>query len=58
MEGSLKELAVIIKESSLCREKSDYDDSYVAGRAEAEEQLEHAECFVRNIKEYIDSEQE
>ena len=58
MEGSLKELAVIIKESSLCREKSDYDDSYVTGRAEAEEQLENAECFVRKIKEYIDSEQE
>lgn len=53
-----RELAVIIKESSLCREKSDYDDFYVAGRAEAEEQLENAECFVRKIEEYIDSEQE
>ena len=29
--------AVIIKESSFCREKSDYDDFYVAGRTEAEE---------------------
>lgn len=39
MEGSLKELAVIIKNSSLCREKLDYDDFCVAGHAEVEEQL-------------------
>lgn len=34
-----RSLAIIIKESSLCREKSDYDDFYVAGRTEAEEQF-------------------
>lgn len=27
-----RKLAVIIKDSSLCREKSDYDDFYVAGK--------------------------
>ena len=32
-------LAIILKESSFCREKSDYDDFYVTGRAEAEEQF-------------------
>ena len=50
MEGSLKELAAIIKDSSLCREKSDYDDFYVAGKAEAEEQLRNAQYFVRRSK--------
>lgn len=34
-----RKLSVIIKDSSFCREKSDYDDFYVAGRAEAEKQL-------------------
>ena len=46
-------LAVIIKDSSLCREKSDYDDFYVAGKIEAEEQLKNAKYFVQKIEEYI-----
>ena len=46
-------LAAIIKESSLCREKSDYDDFYVAGKAEAEEQLRNARYFVQKIEEYV-----
>lgn len=48
-----RKLAVVIKESSLCREKSDYDDFYVAGREEAEVQLKNAEYFVQKIGEYI-----
>lgn len=32
-------LAIIVKDSSLCREKSDYDDFYVAGKMEAKEQF-------------------
>lgn len=48
-----RELAAIIKESSLCREKSDYDDFYVAGREEAEEQLRNAKYFVQKIEEYL-----
>lgn len=48
-----RNLAFILKESSLCREKSDYDDFYVAGRTEAEEQLENARYFVQKIEEYI-----
>lgn len=48
-----RNLATIIKGCSLCREKSDYDDFYVAGRAEAEEQLENAKYFVEKIKEYV-----
>ncbi|WP_304975547.1 HEPN domain-containing protein [uncultured Acetatifactor sp.] len=50
-----RSLAVIIKESSLCREKSDYDDFYVASRAEAEEQLKNAEHFVQQVEEYVSS---
>ena len=48
-----RNLAVIIKDSSLCREKSDYDDFYVAGRVEAEEQLKNAKWFVNQIEEYV-----
>ena len=46
-------LAAIIKDSSLCREKSDYDDFYVAGKTEAEEQLRNAQYFVQKIEEYV-----
>lgn len=49
-----RNLAVIIKDSSLCREKSDYDDFYVAGKAEAEEQLKNAKYFVQRIEEYME----
>lgn len=48
-----RELADIIKDSSFCREKSDYDDFYVAVRAEAEKQLENAAYFVRQIEDYV-----
>lgn len=48
-----RELAVVIKESSLYREKSDYDDFYAASRMEAEEQLENAKYFVHKIEEYM-----
>lgn len=50
-----RSLAAIIKESSLCREKSDYDDFYVAGHKEAEEQLKNAKGFVQKIEEYVNS---
>lgn len=50
-----RKLAVVIKESSLCREKSDYDDFYVASRMEAEEQLENAKYFVQKIEEYVNA---
>ncbi|MCM1102959.1 MAG: hypothetical protein NC409_02535 [Clostridium sp.] len=50
-----RRLAVIIKDSSFCREKSDYDDFYVAGRTEAEEQLKNAQYFVQKVEAYINS---
>lgn len=50
-----RSLAIIIKESSFCREKSDYDDFYVAGRVEAEEQLKNAKHFVQEVEKYVNS---
>ncbi len=48
-----RDMAVIIKGSSHCREKSDYDDFYIAGRKEAEEQFNNAKQFVQKVEEYI-----
>lgn len=45
MEGSVNEL--------LYREKSNYDDFYVAGKTEAEEQLKNAEYFVQEVEKYV-----
>ena len=50
-----RSLAVVIKESSLCREKSDYDDFYVTSRADAEEQLKNAKHFVQQVEKYMSS---
>lgn len=50
-----KDLSVIIKGSSFLREKSDYDDFYIASRKEAEQQLQNAEIFVKHIETYIAS---
>ena len=38
-----RSLSVIIKNSSFLREKSDYDDFFIAGKKEAEKQIEDAE---------------
>lgn len=51
-------LSLIIKDSSLCREKSDYDDFYIAGHAEAGEQLKNAKYFVQKIEAYVNSAKE
>ena len=48
-----RSLSFIIKDSSLCREKSDYDDFYIASHTEAEEQLKNAKCFVQKIEDYV-----
>lgn len=32
---------------------SDYDDFYIAGRAEAEEQLKNAKLFVQRVEDYV-----
>ena len=36
------------------REKSDYDDFYIASREKAEEQLQTAELVIGEVKKYLD----
>lgn len=48
-----RRLAQIIKESSYLWEKSDYDDFYIASKAEAELQLKNANVFIEAVDEYL-----
>ena len=48
-----RELSKIIKEASYLREKSDYDDFYIASKDEALKQLENAKIFLQMISEFI-----
>lgn len=48
-----RKLSRIIKETSYLREKSDYDDFYVASREEAETQWKNAIQFVDAAEDYI-----
>lgn len=48
-----RSMAKIIKESSYLREKSDYDDFYVASRDEADRQLKNARKFVDAVQVFM-----
>ena len=48
-----KSLSVIIKNSAFLREKSDYDDFFIASRKDAEKQLEDANDFVMVIEQFL-----
>lgn len=48
-----RDLSVIIKNSSFLREKSDYDDFFVASRTEAEKQIEGARKFLQSAEQYL-----
>lgn len=48
-----KNLSMIIKKTSYYREKSDYEDFFIASEKEALEQLENAKEFVQKIEEYL-----
>ena len=48
-----RKLSFIIKSSSLLREKSDYDDFFIASRTEAEKQVENAGLFVAEVDIFI-----
>lgn len=48
-----RRLSQIIKDTSYLREKSDYDDFYIASREEAETQLMNAKKFVNAVENYI-----
>ncbi len=48
-----KKLSEILKEASMLRDKSDYDDFYLVSRDEANEQVDNAEAFLAEIKFYL-----
>ena len=48
-----RELSVIIKSSSFLREKSDYDDFFIVGRNETENQLASAKVFLEAVEKYL-----
>ena len=45
-----RNLSIVIKNSALLKEKSDYDDFYIASKQEAEKQLEEAERFLDAVE--------
>lgn len=47
------EASKIIKKASFLREKSDYQDFYIASKQEAEEQLKDAKIFLAKVNEYL-----
>lgn len=48
-----KSASKVIKSAFMLREKSDYEDFYIASKKEAEEQLEKAAFFVSMVKDYL-----
>ena len=48
-----KEYSRILNESFMIRNKSDYDDFYIASKEEAKNQIESAKGFIKGIKDYI-----
>lgn len=50
-----RQLSVIIKNSSFLREKSDYDDFFIASRKDAETQIENAKVFLDAVEKYLQS---
>ena len=49
-------LSKIIKDTSYLREKSDYDDFFIASKEEAEQQLLNAKYFVSVVDQFIKNE--
>ena len=45
-----RNLSIVIKNSAFLREKSDYDDFYIASKQEAEKQLEEADRFLDAVE--------
>lgn len=48
-----KDASKIVKKASFLREKSDYEDFYIASKQEAKDQLEDAKIFLLKVKEYL-----
>lgn len=47
------ELSEVLTSASEVRNSSDYDDFYVISKEEVDNQIENAEVFSRDIKEYL-----
>jgi uncharacterized protein (UPF0332 family) len=50
-----KELSVILSQAFMIRNKSDYDDFYIASKQDASEQIFKAEIFIDEIRIYPDN---
>lgn len=48
-----KEIYSIITSAYKIREKSDYDDFYIAPKEDAEEQLKNAEIFISKVESFL-----
>ena len=48
-----KSLSMIVKNSSFLREKSDYDDFFLANKKDAENQVENAGIFLSAVENYL-----
>ena len=48
-----RNLSKIIKEASYLREKSDYDDFYIAVKSDVIKQLESAKVFISAVQNFI-----
>lgn len=53
-----RDLSIIIKNSAFLREKSDYDDFFIASRKDAEKQVADADIFLNAVEQYLMSEEE
>lgn len=49
-------MSPIIKNSSFFREKSDYDDFFIASKKDAENQLKNAKIFLSVVEDYLKTE--
>jgi uncharacterized protein (UPF0332 family) len=48
-----KEASRAVKNASLLREKSDYEDFYIASKEDAEKQVEDAKVFLSKVEGYL-----
>ncbi len=52
-----RSLYIIIKDTSYLREKSDYDDFFVASFQEAQKQLQNANTFIDSVSAFLEKNQ-
>ncbi len=50
-----KEISYMIDDASIIRNASDYDDMYIASKAQTEEQIKNAKIVYDTVKEYLNN---